>query len=153
MLRRGAARRPEARHGPFHDARPPRKPVAAASARPSRLPRRLRSRARGHAGRRGADPRPQADRDRQHAAARARAGRPEAPLYRSARAAGVPARLVEWRIKALATRLPIGDVGASDTFDIVADQRRAASGGGRGRPAPVRRSGPGQQPSGPGPLG
>jgi murein DD-endopeptidase MepM/ murein hydrolase activator NlpD len=49
-------------------------------------------------------------------------------LYRSARAAGVPARLVEAYIKALATRLPIGDVGASDTFDIVADQRRAATG-------------------------
>jgi murein DD-endopeptidase MepM/ murein hydrolase activator NlpD len=49
-------------------------------------------------------------------------------LYRSARAAGVPARLVESYIKALATRLPIGDVGASDTFDIVADQRRAATG-------------------------
>ncbi len=49
-------------------------------------------------------------------------------LYRSARAAGVPARLVEAYIKALASRLPIGDVGASDTFDIVADQRRAATG-------------------------
>jgi murein DD-endopeptidase MepM/ murein hydrolase activator NlpD len=49
-------------------------------------------------------------------------------LYRSARAAGVPARVVEAYIKALATRMSIGDVTASDTFDIVADQQRAATG-------------------------
>jgi murein DD-endopeptidase MepM/ murein hydrolase activator NlpD len=49
-------------------------------------------------------------------------------LYRSARAAGVPARLVESFIKAVATRMPIGEVGAGDTFDIVADQARAATG-------------------------
>lgn len=49
-------------------------------------------------------------------------------LYRSARAAGVPARLVESYIKAVAGRIPIGEVGASDTFDIVADQARAATG-------------------------
>ncbi|KQT34850.1 hypothetical protein ASG29_01450 [Sphingomonas sp. Leaf412] len=49
-------------------------------------------------------------------------------LYRSARAAGVPARLVEAYIRALATRIPIADVAASDTFDLVADQRRAATG-------------------------
>lgn len=51
-----------------------------------------------------------------------------ASLYRSARAAGVPARVVEAYIKALATRIPIGSVAASDTFDLVADQRRAATG-------------------------
>lgn len=49
-------------------------------------------------------------------------------LYRSARAAGAPARLVEAYIKALATRMPISDVGADSTFDIVADQARAATG-------------------------
>ena len=49
-------------------------------------------------------------------------------LYRSARAAGVPARVVEAYIKALATRIPIGDVTAADTFDIVADRQRAATG-------------------------
>jgi murein DD-endopeptidase MepM/ murein hydrolase activator NlpD len=49
-------------------------------------------------------------------------------LYRSMRAAGVPARVVESYIKAVAARMPIGDVGAADTFDIVADQARAATG-------------------------
>ena len=49
-------------------------------------------------------------------------------LYRSARAAGVPARVVEAYIKALAGRMSIGDVTAADTFDIVADQARAATG-------------------------
>ena len=51
-----------------------------------------------------------------------------ASLYRSMRAAGVPARVVESYIKAVAARMPIGDVGAADTFDIVADQARAATG-------------------------
>jgi murein DD-endopeptidase MepM/ murein hydrolase activator NlpD len=50
-------------------------------------------------------------------------------LYRSARAAGAPAKVVEGYIKALATRLSIGrDVGASDTFDIIVEQARAATG-------------------------
>lgn len=49
-------------------------------------------------------------------------------LYRSARASGVPARIVEGYIKALAARMSIGDVRASDTFEIVADQARAATG-------------------------
>ena len=50
-------------------------------------------------------------------------------LYRSARAAGVPARIVETYIKALATRLSIGrDVDAADTFDIVIERDRAATG-------------------------
>jgi murein DD-endopeptidase MepM/ murein hydrolase activator NlpD len=52
-----------------------------------------------------------------------------ASLYRSARAAGAPAKLVEAYIKALATRLSVGrDVAAADTFDLVADQERAATG-------------------------
>uniref|UniRef100_UPI00342C65CD M23 family metallopeptidase n=1 Tax=Sphingomonas bacterium TaxID=1895847 RepID=UPI00342C65CD len=50
-------------------------------------------------------------------------------LYRSARAAGVPAKIVEAYIKAMATRLSVGrDVGAGDTFDIVMEQARAATG-------------------------
>ncbi|WP_374945261.1 M23 family metallopeptidase [Sphingomonas sp.] len=52
-----------------------------------------------------------------------------ASLYRSARAAGVPAKAVESYIKALATRLSIGrDVDAADTFDIVIERDRAATG-------------------------
>ncbi|PZQ62023.1 MAG: hypothetical protein DI544_05365 [Sphingomonas taxi] len=51
-----------------------------------------------------------------------------ASLYRSARAAGVPARVVESYIKALAAHLPIDRIQSSDTFDIVADQQRAATG-------------------------
>ncbi len=50
-------------------------------------------------------------------------------LYRSARAAGAPARAVESYIKALATRLSIGrDVASADTFDMVIEQDRAATG-------------------------
>lgn len=50
-------------------------------------------------------------------------------LYRSARAAGVPAKTIETYIKAIATRLAIGrDVGASDSFDIIIEQARAATG-------------------------
>ncbi|SFP70264.1 M23 family metallopeptidase [Sphingomonas rubra] len=50
-------------------------------------------------------------------------------LYRSARAAGAPARAVEAYIKALATRLSIGrDVGAADSFDMVIERERAATG-------------------------
>lgn len=50
-------------------------------------------------------------------------------LYRSARAAGVPAKVVESYIKAMATRLSIGrDVAAADTFDMVMEQDKAATG-------------------------
>jgi len=50
-------------------------------------------------------------------------------LYRSARAAGAPARVVESYIKALATRLSIGrDVGAAHSFDLIVEQQRAATG-------------------------
>ncbi|SDE92487.1 Murein DD-endopeptidase MepM and murein hydrolase activator NlpD, contain LysM domain [Sphingomonas carotinifaciens] len=52
-----------------------------------------------------------------------------ASLYRSARAAGAPARAVESYIKALATRLSIGrDVSAADTFDLIVERERAATG-------------------------
>ncbi len=51
-----------------------------------------------------------------------------ASLYRSARAAGVPARVVEQYLKALGAHMPIERIDAGDTFDIVADQQRAATG-------------------------
>ena len=50
-------------------------------------------------------------------------------LYRSARAAGAPAKAVEAYIRALATKLSIGrDIGAADSFDMVLDRERAATG-------------------------
>lgn len=50
-------------------------------------------------------------------------------LYRSARAAGVPAKVIEAYIKAMATRLSIGrDVTAADRFDLVIARERAATG-------------------------
>ncbi|RDE04709.1 M23 family metallopeptidase [Sphingomonas aracearum] len=50
-------------------------------------------------------------------------------LYRSARAAGVPAKAVEQYIKAIASRVSIGsDVGAADSFDIILEHARAATG-------------------------
>ena len=50
-------------------------------------------------------------------------------LYRSARAAGAPAKAVENYIRALATKLSIGrDLGAGDSFDMVIDRERAATG-------------------------
>ena len=50
-------------------------------------------------------------------------------LYRSARAAGAPAKAVEAYIKALATILSVGrDIGAGNSFDIIVEQARAATG-------------------------
>ncbi len=50
-------------------------------------------------------------------------------LYRSARAAGAPAKVVEAYIKAVATRLSIGrDVTAADGFDLIVARERAATG-------------------------
>ena len=52
-----------------------------------------------------------------------------ASLYRSARAAGVPARAVEAYIRALDTQssVPAG-INSSDRFDIIIEHRRAATG-------------------------
>ena len=55
-------------------------------------------------------------------------GRVGSSLYRSARAAGVPAKAVESFIRALATQLDIGDVNADDRFDIIVEHRRAETG-------------------------
>lgn len=50
-------------------------------------------------------------------------------LYRSARAAGVPAKAIESYLKAIATRLSIGrDVSADDRFDVIVERARAATG-------------------------
>lgn len=50
-------------------------------------------------------------------------------LYRSTRAAGVPAKAVESFIKAISTRLSIGrDVTAADSFDVIVERERAATG-------------------------
>jgi murein DD-endopeptidase MepM/ murein hydrolase activator NlpD len=49
-------------------------------------------------------------------------------LYRSARAAGVPASIVAAYLKAIATYVSLGHVGASDRFDIIIERDRAATG-------------------------
>jgi len=56
-------------------------------------------------------------------------GRVGVSLYRSARAAGVPARAVEAYIRALNTQISVpGDITANDRFDIIIEHRRAATG-------------------------
>ena len=49
-------------------------------------------------------------------------------LYRSARAAGVPAKAVEAYIKAIAAQIDISDIDSSDRFDIILEHRRAETG-------------------------
>jgi murein DD-endopeptidase MepM/ murein hydrolase activator NlpD len=50
-------------------------------------------------------------------------------LYRSVRAAGAPAKVVESYIKALAARMSVGrDVKRSDSFDLIIERERAATG-------------------------
>lgn len=50
-------------------------------------------------------------------------------LYRSARAAGAPAKAVEAYLRALASRLSVGgDVRPDDVFDIIVERARAATG-------------------------
>jgi murein DD-endopeptidase MepM/ murein hydrolase activator NlpD len=49
-------------------------------------------------------------------------------LYRSARAAGAPARAVEAYIRALAGQTNIGGLAPDDRFDIILEHRRAATG-------------------------
>jgi murein DD-endopeptidase MepM/ murein hydrolase activator NlpD len=51
-----------------------------------------------------------------------------ASLYRSARAAGAPARAVEAYIRALASQTSIAGLAADDRFDIILEHRRAATG-------------------------
>ena len=49
-------------------------------------------------------------------------------LYRSARAAGVPAKAVEDFIKQIAAKVAIGAIGADAVFDMTLQQERAATG-------------------------
>ena len=52
-----------------------------------------------------------------------------ASLYRSARAAGAPAKVVEAYIKALSSHVSVGrDVRRSDSFDLIIERERAATG-------------------------
>jgi murein DD-endopeptidase MepM/ murein hydrolase activator NlpD len=56
-------------------------------------------------------------------------GRVGASLYRSARAAGVPARAVESYIRALNTQVQVpAGISSDDRFDIIVEHRRAATG-------------------------
>ena len=55
-------------------------------------------------------------------------GRVGPSLYRSARAAGVPAKAVEAFIRSVASRTAISRVGADDRFDIIVERARAATG-------------------------
>lgn len=49
-------------------------------------------------------------------------------LYRSARAAGIPIRAVEAYIKAIATKVAIGRIDSNDTYDLIVERQRAATG-------------------------
>jgi murein DD-endopeptidase MepM/ murein hydrolase activator NlpD len=56
-------------------------------------------------------------------------GRAGQSLYRSARAAGVPARAIEAYLRALTSQIPVPEgIGADDRFDIIIEHRRAATG-------------------------
>ncbi len=55
-------------------------------------------------------------------------GRVGRSLYRSARAAGVPAKSVEAFIKTISGRLPMSRIGADDEFDLIVEQARAETG-------------------------
>jgi murein DD-endopeptidase MepM/ murein hydrolase activator NlpD len=55
-------------------------------------------------------------------------GRVGSSLYRSARAAGAPAKAVEAFIRAVAGQVDIGSIGADDRFDIILEHRRAETG-------------------------
>jgi murein DD-endopeptidase MepM/ murein hydrolase activator NlpD len=55
-------------------------------------------------------------------------GRVGSSLYRSARAAGAPAKAVEAYLRAIATQTSIANIGADDRFDIIIEHRKAATG-------------------------
>jgi murein DD-endopeptidase MepM/ murein hydrolase activator NlpD len=55
-------------------------------------------------------------------------GRVGTSLYRSARAAGVPAKAVATYIRTLAAQLDIAGLDEDDRFDIIVEHRRAATG-------------------------
>ncbi|MDQ3139426.1 MAG: M23 family metallopeptidase, partial [Pseudomonadota bacterium] len=51
-----------------------------------------------------------------------------ASLYRAARASGAPAKAVESYLRAIATQVGIGNIGADDRFDLIVEHRRAETG-------------------------
>jgi murein DD-endopeptidase MepM/ murein hydrolase activator NlpD len=55
-------------------------------------------------------------------------GRVGPSLYRSARAAGVPAKAVEAFIRSVAARVPMSRIGADEEFDLIVERARAATG-------------------------
>jgi len=55
-------------------------------------------------------------------------GRTGTSLYRSARAAGVPAKAVEAFIRSIAGRVPVSRLGTDDRFDVIVERARAATG-------------------------
>jgi murein DD-endopeptidase MepM/ murein hydrolase activator NlpD len=55
-------------------------------------------------------------------------GRVGSSLYRAARASGAPGKAVESYLRAIATQLSIGSLGADDRFDLIVEHRRAETG-------------------------
>ncbi|WP_326525313.1 M23 family metallopeptidase [Sphingomonas sp.] len=55
-------------------------------------------------------------------------GRVGSSLYRSARAAGVPAKAVESFLRSIASRMPVSRIGADTQFDMIVERARAATG-------------------------
>ena len=55
-------------------------------------------------------------------------GRVGPSLYRAARAAGAPGKAIEAYLRAIATQISAGRIGADDEFDIIVEHRRAATG-------------------------
>lgn len=55
-------------------------------------------------------------------------GRVGTSLYRSARAAGAPAKAVEAFIRQVATRMPMSRIGSDDAYELIVEQDRAATG-------------------------
>jgi len=55
-------------------------------------------------------------------------GRVGPSLYRSARAAGVPAKAVEAFIRSIASRVPMSRINSDEQFDLIVERARAATG-------------------------
>ena len=55
-------------------------------------------------------------------------GRVGPSLYRSARAAGVPAKAVEAFIRSVASRVPMSRINSNEQFDLIVERARAATG-------------------------
>ncbi|URW75630.1 M23 family metallopeptidase [Sphingomonas donggukensis] len=55
-------------------------------------------------------------------------GRVGPSLYRSARAAGVPAKAVEAFLRSVASRTPVSRIGSDQQFDVIVERARAATG-------------------------